>query len=124
MRSFRRPSWGPPGATCPPGRCPPARRAGVPALPEAAQDRPRPRDRRAVRRPAGDHGPRPGREGGAGRGPGDPFFTIDHFRSFNAVLVQQSRLGELEIDELREVIAEAWACRAPQALVKAYFADG
>ena len=24
-----------------------------------------------------------------------PFFTIDHFRNYNAVLVLQSRLGEL-----------------------------
>ena len=32
-----------------------------------------------------------------------PFFTIDHFRNYNAVLVQQSRLGELERTAAREV---------------------
>jgi hypothetical protein len=56
--------------------------------------------------------------------PDTPFFTIDHFRGFNAVLVQQSRLGELSRDELAEIITEAWATRAPKRLVKAYFADG
>lgn len=53
-----------------------------------------------------------------------PFFTIDHFRNTNAVLVQQSRLGELSHDELREILTEAWACRAPKKLVKEHFADG
>lgn len=47
-----------------------------------------------------------------------PFFTIDHFRGYNAVLVQQSRLGELGRAELAEVITEAWAHRAPKRLVK------
>ncbi len=56
--------------------------------------------------------------------PDTPFFTIDHFKGFNAVLVQQSRLGELSRDELAEIITEAWATRAPKRLVKAYFADG
>jgi len=53
-----------------------------------------------------------------------PFFTIEHFRSFNAVLVQQSRLGELTRDELAEIITEAWACKAPQKLVRQHFGDG
>lgn len=53
-----------------------------------------------------------------------PFFTIDHLRSTNAVLVRQSRLGEMSHDELREIITDAWACRAPKKLVKEYFADG
>ena len=49
-----------------------------------------------------------------------PFFTIDHFKGFNAVLVQQSRLGELSRDELAEVITEAWLATAPKKLVKAF----
>lgn len=53
-----------------------------------------------------------------------PFFTIDHFRSFNAVLVQQSRLGELSIEELTEVIHEAWVAVAPKRLSKEFLADG
>lgn len=55
--------------------------------------------------------------------PATPFFTIDHFKSFNAVLVQQSRLGEIGRAELAEVITDAWATRAPKSLVKKYFAD-
>jgi hypothetical protein len=47
-----------------------------------------------------------------------PFFTIPHFKGFNAVLVQLSRLGELDRDELAEIITDAWATRAPKKLVK------
>lgn len=50
--------------------------------------------------------------------PATPFFTVDHFRGYNAVLVQQSRLGELGRAELAEVITEAWAHRAPKRLVR------
>ena len=53
-----------------------------------------------------------------------PFFTIDHFKSFNAVLVQRSRLGELTRAELVEIITEAWAGKAPKKLVKQHFGDG
>jgi hypothetical protein len=56
--------------------------------------------------------------------PDTPFFTIDHFRSFNAVLVQQSRLGELDRDELAEIITDAWATRAPKRLRREYLGDG
>ena len=55
--------------------------------------------------------------------PGTPFFTIDHFRRYNGVLVQQSRLGELDVEELRELIVDAWATMAPKRLVAAYVAD-
>jgi hypothetical protein len=47
-----------------------------------------------------------------------PFFTIDHFKGFNAVLVQQSRLGEVDRDELVEILTDAWATRAPKRLVR------
>ncbi|MEI5674061.1 MULTISPECIES: MmcQ/YjbR family DNA-binding protein [unclassified Nocardioides] len=47
-----------------------------------------------------------------------PFFTIDHFRRTNAVLVQQSRLGELGRAELAEIITDAWAARAPKKLAR------
>lgn len=51
-----------------------------------------------------------------------PFFTIDHFRSYNAVLVQQSRIGELDLDELREVLTDAWLAVAPRSLAKRFLA--
>jgi hypothetical protein len=53
-----------------------------------------------------------------------PFFTIDHFNGHNAVLVQQSRLGEMDRDELAEIITDAWAARAPRTLAKKYLQDG
>jgi hypothetical protein len=53
-----------------------------------------------------------------------PFFTIDHFRGYHAVLVQQSRLGEIEREELAEIITDAWATKAPKTLVRKFFEDG
>ncbi len=50
--------------------------------------------------------------------PSTPFFTIDHFRRSNAVLVSQARLGELDVEALREVLTDAWAARAPKRLVR------
>ncbi len=47
-----------------------------------------------------------------------PFFTVPHFNGHNAVLVQQSRLGELDREELAEIITDAWATKAPKKLVK------
>jgi len=52
-----------------------------------------------------------------------PFFTIDHFRGFNAVLVQQSRLVEIDVDELAEIIADAWLTVAPARLRKQYLSE-
>lgn len=54
--------------------------------------------------------------------PSVPFFTIPHFDGYNAVLVQESRLGEISRDELAEIIVEAWAARAPKKLVSEFFA--
>lgn len=53
-----------------------------------------------------------------------PFFTIDHFRNYNAVLIQQSRLGEVDVDELREIITDAWIAVAPKKLVTQFLAGG
>lgn len=53
-----------------------------------------------------------------------PFFTIDHFKGFNAVLVQLSRLGEIDREELAEILTDAWLARAPKSLAKAFLADG
>src|SRR6476659_8056601 len=52
-----------------------------------------------------------------------PFFTIPHFDGYNAVLVQQSRLGELTRVELAEVLTEAWAAVAPARLVREHLGD-
>ncbi|MFB9314416.1 MmcQ/YjbR family DNA-binding protein [Nocardioides plantarum] len=50
--------------------------------------------------------------------PDTPFFTVDHFNNYSAVLVQQSRLGEISRDELAEIITDAWAKAAPKRLVR------
>jgi hypothetical protein len=41
-----------------------------------------------------------------------PFFTTAHFDGHASVLVRASRLSELDVDELREVVEEAWLARA------------
>lgn len=53
-----------------------------------------------------------------------PFFTIPHFRGYNAVLVQLSRLGEISRDELAEVITDAWRACAAKSLVEKHSSDG
>ncbi len=53
---------------------------------------------------------------------GLPFFTIPHFDGYNAVLVRQSRLGEIEREELAEIITDAWLTRAPKSLARAFLA--
>jgi hypothetical protein len=55
--------------------------------------------------------------------PATPFFTIDHFNGYSAVLVQQSRLGELGRDELAEILTDAWAAKAPKRLVREHLGE-
>jgi hypothetical protein len=45
------------------------------------------------------------------------FFTTPHFDGYPAVLV---RLEEIGIDDLEEVVVEAWLARAPKRLAKLY----
>src|SRR3954447_6485581 len=49
--------------------------------------------------------------------PSGVFFTTPHFDGYPAILV---KLGEIGPEELEEVVTEAWLCRAPTRLVKAY----
>ncbi|MGD9515232.1 MmcQ/YjbR family DNA-binding protein, partial [Mycolicibacterium sp.] len=44
--------------------------------------------------------------------PDSPFFTTDHFDGHPSVLVRASRLGEVGVTELRELIQDAWLSRA------------
>jgi hypothetical protein len=41
-----------------------------------------------------------------------PFFTTPHFDGHLSVLVRASRLGEITLQELTEVIQDAWLSRA------------
>jgi hypothetical protein len=45
------------------------------------------------------------------------FFTTPHFDGYPAVLI---RLEQISVDELQEVIIEAWLSRAPKRLAKEY----
>jgi hypothetical protein len=45
------------------------------------------------------------------------YFTTPHFDGYAAVLV---RLDTIPLDELRELVEEAWLARAPKRLAKAY----
>ncbi|PVG82988.1 hypothetical protein DDE18_11680 [Nocardioides gansuensis] len=41
-----------------------------------------------------------------------PFFTTPHFDGHPSVLVRESRLGEIDRDELVELVQEAWLSQA------------
>jgi hypothetical protein len=45
------------------------------------------------------------------------FFTTPHFEGYPAILVRLDRIG---IEDLNEVIVEAWLARAPKRLAKEY----
>lgn len=49
--------------------------------------------------------------------PSGAFFTTPHFDGYPAILVELDAIGQ---DVLTEVVTEAWLCRAPKRLVKAY----
>ena len=47
----------------------------------------------------------------------EKFFTEPHYNGFPAVLV---RLPMIDVDELEELIVEAWRCQAPRALADSF----
>lgn len=48
------------------------------------------------------------------------YFTTSHFEGYAAILV---RLERIALDELEEVVTEAWLARAPKRLVQAFIAE-
>jgi hypothetical protein len=50
----------------------------------------------------------------------DVYFTIPHFDGYSAILVLLERIG---LEELEELIIEAWLLRAPKRLASAYLAS-
>ena len=50
----------------------------------------------------------------------DVFFTTPHFDGYAAILV---RLDRITVDDLEEVIVEAWLARAPKRLAADYLAS-
>ena len=49
-----------------------------------------------------------------------PFFTTSHFDGHPSVLVRASRIGELTVTELSEVVQDAWLARASSARAAAW----
>ncbi len=49
-----------------------------------------------------------------------PFFTTPHFDGHPSVLVRGSRIGELSVRELAEVIQDAWLAQASRARAAAW----
>ncbi|PRY42235.1 MmcQ/YjbR family DNA-binding protein [Umezawaea tangerina] len=45
------------------------------------------------------------------------YFTTPHFDGYASVLVRLDRIG---VEELEELVVEAWLCKAPKRLAKAY----
>ncbi|MBX7452773.1 MmcQ/YjbR family DNA-binding protein [Mycolicibacterium sp. 3033] len=54
--------------------------------------------------------------------PASPFFTTSHFDGHPSVLIRQSRLGEIGVTELRELIQDAWLCRASKRRAERWLA--
>ena len=49
-----------------------------------------------------------------------PFFTTPHFDGHPSVLIRGSRVGELTVTELSEIIQDAWLARASSARAAAW----
>jgi hypothetical protein len=54
---------------------------------------------------------------------GSPWFTTPHFNGYPAILLRESRIGDLTRAELAEVITDAWLIRAPKRVSKRWLAD-
>ncbi len=52
-----------------------------------------------------------------------PFFTTSHFNGHPSVLLRGSRIGELDRDELAEIVYDAWLARAGKRAAAAWLAE-
>ncbi|MDT9594649.1 hypothetical protein RDV89_16305 [Nocardioides zeae] len=52
-----------------------------------------------------------------------PFFSVPHLDGGDTYLVQASRLGEVSLGELRELVTESWLRVAPPKLARALAAE-
>ena len=50
------------------------------------------------------------------------YFTTPHFDGYAAILIRIPQLAELDREELRELVVEAWLTRAQQRLAKEWLA--
>ena len=51
------------------------------------------------------------------------FFTTPHFDGYPAVLLRIRDLARLDLDELEDVVAEAWLTKAPKRSAKAWLEE-
>lgn len=52
-----------------------------------------------------------------------PFFTTPHFDGHPSVLLRAAHVAQVEREELREVIENAWLARAPVRMAKQWLAE-
>ncbi|WP_051024587.1 MULTISPECIES: MmcQ/YjbR family DNA-binding protein [Nocardia] len=55
--------------------------------------------------------------------PDSPFFTTTHFDGHLSVLLRGAHIGELDLDELREVVQDAWLSRASPTRARRWLAE-
>ena len=55
--------------------------------------------------------------------PDSPYFTTPHFEGHPSVLVRISRLGEIDADELTELIQDAWLAQASRRRGQTWLAE-
>ena len=55
--------------------------------------------------------------------PDSPFFTTPHFDGHRSVLVRASRLHEVDLDELTEIVQDAWLAQASPTRARRWLAD-
>jgi len=51
------------------------------------------------------------------------FFTTPHWNGFPAVLMRIRELGQLDVEQLREVVEDAWLTRAQKRVAKKWLAE-
>jgi hypothetical protein len=55
--------------------------------------------------------------------PSLPFFTTPHFDGHASVLLRESRIGELDREQLAEFVYDAWLARASKRAATAWLAE-
>jgi hypothetical protein len=51
-----------------------------------------------------------------------PYFTTPHFNGHPSVLLRASRIGEVDVDEITELVQDAWLSRASRRRAEAWLA--
>ena len=52
-----------------------------------------------------------------------PWFTTSHFDGHPSVLIRGSRIGEIDVDELTELVQDAWLSRASRRRAETWLAE-